>query len=126
MPRRAWPACPSSGLLSGAGDGCGASALLIGLLLGAGYFLAKPPAYQATSQAFLTLGPNEDLTTAINTDVALAESRPVAALALQQAGATMKTSARSSDSYTAAPVTNRVHPHHRHRALQRRSGTRRD
>ena len=80
---------------------------VIGLVLGAGDFLAKPPAYQATTQAFLTLGPNEDLTTAINTDVALAESRPVAALALSKLGLSENVSTFLG-SYTAAPVTNRV------------------
>ena len=80
---------------------------VIGLILGAGYFLAKPPAYQATSQAFLTLGPNEDLTTAINTDVALAESLPVAALALSKLGL-RENPGTFLGSYTAAPVTNRV------------------
>jgi capsular polysaccharide biosynthesis protein len=80
---------------------------VIGLILGAAYFLAKPPAYQATAQAFLTLGPNEDLTTAINTDVALAESRPVAAVALRNLGLQESISAFLG-SYTAAPVTNRV------------------
>jgi capsular polysaccharide biosynthesis protein len=80
---------------------------VIGLVLGVGYFLVTPPAYQATTQAFLTLGPNEDLTTAINTDVALAESRPVAALALSKLGLPESVSTFLG-SYTAAPVTNRV------------------
>ena len=84
---------------------CVAAAL--GLLLGAGLYLAHPPAYQATSQAVLVLGPNEDLNTAIQTDVALAQSRPVAALALQKLRLRESVSGLLA-SYTAISVTNRV------------------
>jgi capsular polysaccharide biosynthesis protein len=82
-------------------------AAVIGLLAGASLFLVRPPAYQATASALLTLGPNEDLTTAIETDVALAESRPVAALARQQLKLPESVSSVLG-SYTAVPVTNRV------------------
>jgi capsular polysaccharide biosynthesis protein len=79
----------------------------VGLILGVGLFVAKPPAYQATAGAFLTLGPNEDPVTSVNTDMALAESRPVAALALKKLG--LQESVTSFlGSYTATAVTNRV------------------
>jgi capsular polysaccharide biosynthesis protein len=79
----------------------------VGLILGVGLFVAKPPAYQATAEAFLTLGPNEDLVTSINTDMALAESRPVAALALKKLGLQESVSSFLG-SYTATGVTERV------------------
>ncbi len=82
-------------------------AAALGLVLGAGLYLVRPPAYQATAEALLTLGPNEDLNTAMDTDVALAHSRPVAASALQKLGLPESVSA-FLDSYAATPVTNRV------------------
>jgi capsular polysaccharide biosynthesis protein len=79
----------------------------VGLILGVGLFVAKPPTYQATAEAFLALGPNEDPVTSVNTDMALAESRPVAALALKKLG--LQESVTSFlGSYTAIGVTNRV------------------
>ena len=83
------------------------TAAVIGLVLGALYFVTQPPTYQATTEAYLTLGPNEDPGTAINTDVALAESRPVAALALQKLGLNESVTTLLN-SYTATSVTNRV------------------
>jgi capsular polysaccharide biosynthesis protein len=82
-------------------------AAAIGLILGAGLYLARPPAYTATTEALLTLGPNEDPATAIDTDVALAQSQPVAAIALHQLGLRESISTLLG-SYTATPVTNRV------------------
>ena len=100
-------------------------AAVLGLVLGAVYFLTQPPTYQATTVAYLTLGPNEDLGTAINTDVALAESRPVAALALQKLGLNESVDALLG-SYTATSVTNRVIQFTLTRHVQRRSGSRRE
>jgi len=85
---------------------CGIAAA-IGLVLGAGLFLTQPPSYKATTEAYLTLGPNEDPGTAINTDVALAQSRPVAALALHTLGLHQSVDAMLG-SYLATSVTNRV------------------
>jgi capsular polysaccharide biosynthesis protein len=84
---------------------CAAGA--VGLLLGTGLFLVHPPPYQATTEVLLTLGPNEDLTTAIQTDAGLAQSRPVAALALHQLGPPESVSGLLA-SYTATPVTNQL------------------
>jgi capsular polysaccharide biosynthesis protein len=84
---------------------CVAAAL--GLVLGVGLYLERPPPYQATAMALLTLGPNEDPNTAMDTDVALAQSRPVAAMALQKLGLRESVSAFLG-SYAATPVTGRV------------------
>ncbi len=83
------------------------TAAALGLVVGALYFLTQPPTYQATTEAYLTLGPNEDPGTAINTSVALAESRPVAALALQKLRLNESVGALLN-SYTATSVTDRV------------------
>jgi capsular polysaccharide biosynthesis protein len=80
---------------------------VLGLLLGAGLYVAHPPQVGATAQMLLELGPNEDLNTAIDTDAALATSRPVAEAALQKLGLNESTSAFLT-SYTATGVTNRV------------------
>ena len=82
-------------------------AAALGLVVGALYFVTQPPTYQATTEAYLTLGPNEDPGTAINTNLALAESRPVAALALQKLRLNDSVNALLG-SYTATSVTNRV------------------
>jgi capsular polysaccharide biosynthesis protein len=79
----------------------------VGLLLGAGLYLAHPPAYKATTEVLLTLGPTEDLVTGMQTDVALAQSSPVAAIALRKLGLRESVSEFLA-SYTATPVTNRV------------------
>ena len=80
---------------------------VLGLLLGAGLYVAHPPKVVATTEMLLELGPNEDLNTAIDTDAALATSLPVAEAALQKLGLNESTSAFLS-SYTATGVTNRV------------------
>ena len=82
------------------------TAAALGLVVAPFTSLAKPT-YQATTEAYLTLGPNEDPGTAIDTDVALAESRPVAALALQKLRLNESVGALLN-SYTATSVTDRV------------------
>jgi len=79
----------------------------VGLILGAGLYVVRPPAYTAVTQALLTLGPNEDPTTAIATDAALAQSQPTATLARNKLGLRESVSTLLG-SYTATPVTNRV------------------
>jgi capsular polysaccharide biosynthesis protein len=78
-----------------------------GLILGAGLYVVRPPAYTAVTEAYLTLGPNQDPTTAIATDVAVAQSQPTAVLALKKLGLRESFSTLLG-SYTAAPVTNLV------------------
>jgi Chain length determinant protein len=59
---------------------------LAGLLLGAGYYLASPPVYQATTTVVLKVGPEPAPGTAIQDEQVVAHSRPVAALALKKLG----------------------------------------
>jgi hypothetical protein len=80
---------------------------IIGLFLGAGLFVAKPPPYRASTEVFLTLGPNENANTAIDTDEALATSRPVAVAALNQLGPVTSVNSLLA-SVVAVPVTDRV------------------
>ena len=80
---------------------------VLGLALGAGAFLLKPPAYTAVAQAYLTPGPNESVSDAVATDAALAESRPVALAALHSLGLHESVGSLLA-SYTAAPVTSQV------------------
>lgn len=82
-------------------------AALAGLVLGSGAYLLHPPSYQATTEVLLTIGPNEDLQSAIQTDAALAESRPVAAAALRKLGVDQSVDSLLT-SFTAVPLTNRV------------------
>jgi capsular polysaccharide biosynthesis protein len=82
-------------------------AAVCGLLLGAGLYIVHPPKYEATTQVILSFGPNEDLTTSMATDAALAASRPVAGAALQKLGLHQSVSAFLG-SYTAVPLTNRI------------------
>ena len=80
---------------------------VLGLLLGAGLYVVHPPKVVATTDILLELGPSEDLNTAIQTDAALATSRPVADAALKKLGLNESTSA-FLNSYTATGVTNRL------------------
>jgi capsular polysaccharide biosynthesis protein len=80
---------------------------LVGLLLGSGLFVAKPPAYHATAQVYLSLGPNEALNDAIDTNVALAQSRPVALAALKHLGLHESVSSLLG-SYTVTPLTSQI------------------
>jgi capsular polysaccharide biosynthesis protein len=79
----------------------------LGLLLGSALYVLHPPRYQATTEILITNGPNEDLTTAITTDAALAESRPVAAIAIAKLGLHESITSLLT-SFTAVALTNRV------------------
>jgi capsular polysaccharide biosynthesis protein len=57
-----------------------------GLLLGCGYYVMSPAAYQASTSILLTTGPYEDVTTAAANDEALAETPSVAGLAVRELG----------------------------------------
>jgi capsular polysaccharide biosynthesis protein len=78
-----------------------------GFLIGSAAYLASPHAAQATTTLILTVGPEAVPGTAIQDDVAIAQSRAVAGLAVHKLGL-----AQSADgflgSYTATPVTDRV------------------
>ena len=78
-----------------------------GLLIGLGLFFAHPPPFQASTKVVLQPDPVEQATTAILTDVALAESRTVAERATHQLG--LRQSATSFlAAYTVTALTDRV------------------
>jgi len=79
----------------------------IGLLIGAAIYVKFPPPHQASTTVFLTLGPNEDLNTAIQTEAVLAESRPVAGSALRALGLRESVD-KLLASYIVTPITDRV------------------
>jgi capsular polysaccharide biosynthesis protein len=78
-----------------------------GFLIGSAAYLESPHAAQATTTLILTVGPEAVPGTAIQDDVAIAQSRAVAGLVVRKLGL-----AQSVDgflgSYTATPVTDRV------------------
>jgi capsular polysaccharide biosynthesis protein len=57
---------------------------LVGLMLGASYRVAEPPKYQAVADLFLLEPSNADPNVAIGNEVNLAQTVPVATLAVQQ------------------------------------------
>ncbi len=80
---------------------------LVGLLIGIGYDVKYPPAHQASTSVLITYGPDENPSSAVFDNQAIAESRSVAELAMHQLGL-----AESVGSFqkatTAAIVTDRV------------------
>ena len=80
---------------------------LVGFVIGCGLYVKFPPAYQASTQILLTNNPNEDAVAAMQTNVTLAESRPVAQAVIEKLG--LKQSASSLlAAYTASVTTNQV------------------
>jgi len=79
---------------------------VLGLIIGAGLYV-KHASYQATTSVVLVPNPVEQPAEGILTDVALAQSRSVAALALQRLGSSENPGSFVS-SYTVTPVTDRV------------------
>ena len=57
---------------------------LTGLLLGVGLYMSSPPVYQATTTLVLKVGPEAAPGTAIQNEQVVAQSRPVAGLALKK------------------------------------------
>lgn len=58
----------------------------VGLLLGFGAYVEFPPAYHATATLLVTNSPNENPTTAMNTDAKIAQSLPVGKRVVRQLG----------------------------------------
>ncbi len=58
----------------------------IGLVVGCGFYAKSPPGYHASTSLWLTPGPYESINTAANNDLAMAQTRTVAGLAVQQLG----------------------------------------
>ncbi len=80
---------------------------VLGLILGAGYALAAPPAPKATVSVLVVDDPSQNPADEAATDVALAESLPVAAAVVHQLGLA-QTPASFAGSYTAVATTNQV------------------
>jgi capsular polysaccharide biosynthesis protein len=59
---------------------------LVGLIIGGGYATVKPPKYTSATTVLLVDKPAADPTSAITTDITLAESIPVAAAVVSQLG----------------------------------------
>jgi len=59
---------------------------LVGLIIGCGYSISKPPKYTASTTVVLVDKPQADPNSAITTDISLAESTPVAAAVVSQLG----------------------------------------
>src|SRR5258708_6490959 len=87
----------------------GATALL-GFVLGAAAFVVKPPPYKATTSVLLTQSLDQPPTDQILTEVALVESRTVAAAAMRSLGLPLSVTAvgRFSANITATSLTDRV------------------
>ena len=80
---------------------------LIGLLIGCGLYVKYPPAYQASTSVYVTNNPDQDAVSAMQTNVTLAESRPVAQAVIQKLGLKQSVSSLIA-AYTASVVTNQV------------------
>jgi capsular polysaccharide biosynthesis protein len=77
---------------------------LVGLIVGSALFVKFPPAYQASTAVIVNDGPNVDTSVAIQTDAALAQSRPVAAQVVQKLGLTQSVSSFLA-AYSVTPLT---------------------
>ena len=77
---------------------------LVGLIVGSALFVKFPPAYQASTAVIVNDGPNVDTSVAIQTDAALAQSRPVAARVVQKLGLTQSVSSFLA-AYSVTPLT---------------------
>ena len=80
---------------------------LVGLIVGCGLYLASPPSYQASTTLWLIPGPYENFNTAANNDEAMALTRTVAGLAVQQLGLP-ESAASFLATYKVNPITERV------------------
>ena len=80
---------------------------VVGLLLGVGAYKASPHPYQASASLLLTLSPYEDAQSAAVNNQALAETRPVAGLAVQELGLQQSVSSFIS-TYTVTSITDQL------------------
>jgi len=79
----------------------------IGFLVGLGLYVTTPPVYQASTSLLLTNGPEPQPGSAVLDAQSIAQSRPVAGLALKKLGL-RESVGTFLGSYTAAPVTDRI------------------
>jgi hypothetical protein len=80
---------------------------LVGLVAGCGYYVAVPHAYHATVSVLLADYPGTDSDNEVQTDVALAQSAPVAVGTMRQLGL-QGTPSSFLGTYTVAKVTDQV------------------
>ncbi len=81
----------------------------VGLIAGYGVYEKRPHSYQASASVLLTLGPYEDVQTAITNNEGMAKTSPVATLALRQLGLQQSVSASNFlNTYTVTSATSRV------------------
>ena len=59
---------------------------VLGLIIGAGYYVARPPAYKATTSLLLADNSSQNSVNEAQTDLALAQSLPVATAVVRQLG----------------------------------------
>ena len=59
---------------------------ILGLVIGVGYSVKSPAAYEASTSVLITYGPDENPTSAVLDNQAIAESRSVAELAMHKLG----------------------------------------
>ncbi len=83
------------------------AAAVLGLVLGFGFDVMSPPAYQASTTVLLTHGPNDNPVDAMQTDTALAESQSVAQRVVQQLHLSDSVSTFRA-AVTVTPITDRV------------------
>ena len=79
----------------------------VGLVIGCGLYLASPPSYHATTSLWLIPGPYENINTAANNEQAMAQTRTVAGLAVQELGL-QESDASFLATYEVAPITERL------------------
>jgi len=82
-------------------------AAVVGLCLGAALYVVRPPAYEASTSVLVTQNPALNPLDAVQTDVALAESRSVAGPVLRKFGLDENV-AKFIGSYSVVAVTDRV------------------
>jgi capsular polysaccharide biosynthesis protein len=80
---------------------------IVGLIIGGGYAVAKPPGHTAVTTVLLVDNPQENPANEIETDIALAESTPVAAAVVSQLGL-QQTPSSFIATYTVAQVTTQI------------------
>ena len=80
---------------------------IIGLILGLGIYIKYPVSYQATTSILIKNDPGEDVVSAMQTQVSIVESRPVAGNALKTLGLTQSVSSFQA-AYTVTVTTDQV------------------
>jgi capsular polysaccharide biosynthesis protein len=80
---------------------------LVGLVLGAGYFVSIPATYKATTSVLLVDNPTANPVTAVATDASLVSSLPVATAVVKKLGL-RQTPSGFLASYNVTPITSQV------------------